>query len=166
MRAHTNLRTEEEKEKEQRDPKLETPYVFKYVQGCGTRFRNHDVELSGRGSRYAAVYDLDIAERLMEKGALAGGAPGYDITHYNWLEPGDVESALNRTAEDVIEAVESGRYDSVLDMLAFAEQEAFDERKTVLEAITERSDEIVQADDPEELIEEDTGIDPSTIATI
>lgn len=162
------MRTEEEQEKEQRDPKLETPYVFKYVEGCGTTFPGyHGLEVTEKNP-YAVVDDLDIAERLMEKGASAGGDPGYSTTRYAWLEPRDVESALNRTAEDVIDAVESGTYDPVLDMLAFAEQAVFDSRKTVLEAIDDRSDQIVEADDPEELNDDhdEDAVDPSTIVTV
>lgn len=170
MKPHTHLKSEEEREREQRDPSLDVPYVFKYVAGVGARLPAYgDLRLDGRDNQYAAVDDLDVAEHLMEKGAVAGGAAEYDTTRYAWLEPGDLESALNRNVDDITEAVEAGEYDAILDLLVFAEQEVYDGRKTVLDALTERSDAVAEAEEEEDVEDllgvEDAGVDPSTIAT-
>ena len=77
------------------------------------------------------------------------------VNHREYAEaygPAVHAEILEGRANDAAEEIRAGEHDGLLDVLMFAEKEVHGHRKTVVEAIIERRDEIVrerQADDEE-----------------
>lgn len=92
---------------------------------------------SRRGeSRYNLVHDDETAEYL--RNLTDGGEKVFRHLHEE-----EIEEALE-TADDAVDAVESGEFDDTLDLLLFAEREAYGARVTVIEAIASRHRELVE----------------------
>lgn len=114
------------------------PWIFAYRRAPGVPFRHFSRGLPrfGHGNsdtRYRVVEDDEVAEELREK-ETRHGAP-----YFRWIAPDHVEATLDESAEATIGAIEAGEFDDVLDLLLFAEREAFGARVTVIDAIAERN---------------------------
>jgi hypothetical protein len=112
------------------------PHVFAYRNARGVPFRLtiHDLPDFGHGhgdQRYRLIDDDEVAADLRE----------YNQTRetpvFRHTAAADLEEVLD-TAKDATAAIEAGEHDDVLDLLLYAERRAFDNRVTVIDAITER----------------------------
>jgi len=79
---------------------------------------------------YRLVESDDAAATLRQ--AERAGEPAF-----RYIDAEDLKETLG-TADDAVEAIESGEYDDVLDLLLFAERNEFGPRVTVTEAIAAR----------------------------
>lgn len=87
--------------------------------------------------QYRLIEDDDTVKVLRDKNREDSPAP------FRHLSADELEDALG-TASDAVDAIEAGEYDTVLDMLLFAEEHEFGNRSTVVDAIAARHREIVE----------------------
>lgn len=92
---------------------------------------------------YHLVEDDETAAYL--RGRKKAGTPFFRHIHADRLED------TLETAESAVDAIETGDFDDVLDLLLFAEREAYGHRVTVIDAIADRQRELeeMRATDPD-----------------
>lgn len=112
-------------------------WVFRLRPGMTCVFFGGDSDLPSFGRRprddheYRIIEDPDVAEQLKAKEQT--GRP-----MFRWMDPEDVDAALG-SADEAIEQIEAGEWDSQLDFLLIAERRAYGRRVTVIDAIAERN---------------------------
>jgi hypothetical protein len=132
------------------------PHVFAYrrARGVPPRLNVRGLPNFGHGNddrQYRLIEDDDLAAEIQEYDQERG------TSLLRWIEADDLVAALD-TAADAVDGIEAGKYDDVLDMLLYAEQEAFGARVTVIDAITDRRREL------EEQLREEDGAPDATVA--
>lgn len=121
------------------------PYVFKLNGDAPIRYMSRSTPMFGRmpgDHRYRVIESEDVAESLRE-------AKKDDRPYFTCITPEGLESSLDGTAEEAIEAIKSGSYDDVLDLLVHAEREVYGGRATVIGALAERFEELETPDEEE-----------------
>lgn len=107
------------------------------------------------GDRYKTIEDDDVAAKLRE----------YErdgTKYFRWLTADELEEALD-TAEGAVDAIAAGEYDDDLDLLLFAEREVYDGRITVINAIDERRQELIEQRRAESG-DSEVGLSPTDVA--
>lgn len=131
------------------------PHVFAYRRAPGVppRIGIRGLPDFGHGQddkRYRFIEDDDVAADLREY------SQQRDTRLFRIIEADELAEVLE-TASGAVDAIESGEYDDVLDLLLLAEREVYDNRVTVIDAIGDRKREIeeqrqVDSDDVETVL--------------
>ena len=114
-----------------------TEHLFSLRQGeSGVKIRGGPSFGHGPNSTaYRFVAEKDHVETLKNKTNRNGDSI------FRWL-PGKALDAVLESADEAVDAIESGEYDAVLDLLLFAERERYGNRVSVVEGIDTRAREI------------------------